>query len=307
MDVEEAGNTTDEVSDAARDEEDDDTNTGSNSDLNDPVNNQEEENSTEAVETISDEDAINEAPVGDVAEDIAEGNADDIETVEDEDATNENETTATSDDTIGIRTGAEPKNKEKWILPKIRTKRKAAVRSRALIKRIAEAANQSSDQDDVENMRQDSDESTPFPSRDHSPIRNEEDQFWPSEDEYLEDHITDFSGGNPTFLGQLYDVSLGSPLLMALTPSSPSCASPQTLPTETTSSRLCTARPRGPLPLELEVGESSSTSLSTISHISMSPSRISDSEIKFPTRIFYSSRRKKSRIKLPQGQSTWSA
>ena len=58
---------------------------------------------------------------------------------------------------------------EKWILPKRKTKRKAAIRSRALIKRIAEEANQSSDEDEVENMRHYSDESTPFPSRDHSP------------------------------------------------------------------------------------------------------------------------------------------
>ena len=84
------------------------------------MNNQEKEDSTEAVETISDEDAINEAPVGDAAEDIAEGNADVIETVEDRDATNEEETTETSDVTIGVRTGAKPKNKEKWILPKIK-------------------------------------------------------------------------------------------------------------------------------------------------------------------------------------------
>ena len=38
-----------------------------------------------------------------------------------------------------------------------------------MIKRIAEEANQSSDEDEVENMRHYSDESTPFPSRDHSP------------------------------------------------------------------------------------------------------------------------------------------
>ena len=34
---------------------------------------------------------------------------------------------------------------------------------------------------------------------------------------YESEHTTVFEGGNPTYLGQLYDVSLGSTLLMALT------------------------------------------------------------------------------------------
>ena len=63
---------------------------------------------------------------------------------------------------------------------------------------------------------------TPVPSREPSLDRSEDDtqlQDSPPSFSYQADHTMVFGGGNPTYLGQLYDVTLGSPLLMALTPS----------------------------------------------------------------------------------------
>ena len=63
---------------------------------------------------------------------------------------------------------------------------------------------------------------TPVPSREPSLDWSEDDsqlQDSPPSFSYKSDHTRVFGGGNPTYLGQLYDVTLGSPLLMALTPS----------------------------------------------------------------------------------------
>ena len=63
---------------------------------------------------------------------------------------------------------------------------------------------------------------TPVPSRKLSLDCSEDDtqlKDSPPSFLYQADHTTVFGGGNPTYLGQLYDVTLGSPLLMAFTPS----------------------------------------------------------------------------------------
>ena len=142
--------------------------------------------------------------------------------------------------------------------------------------------------DEVENERDEESEynNTPIPSRDQSPDR--EDAFLQFEDDppqftYIADHTMTFSGGDPIYLGQFYDISLGSPLLRA----SPSDMSPEELspvPAHSTSSRLLPIRPRGLLPLETENSPDRSEG-------SDSSRECSGPQLTFPTRIFYRSQR----------------
>ena len=140
---------------------------------------------------------------------------------------------------------------------------------------------------EVENERDEESEynNTPIPSRDQSPDR--EDAFLQFEDDppqftYIADHTMTFSGGDPIYLGQFYDISLGSPLLRA----SPSDMSPEELspvPAHSTSSRLLPIRPRGLLPLETENSPDCSEG-------SDSSRECSGPQLTFPTRVFYRSR-----------------
>ena len=152
-----------------------------------------------------------------------------------------------------------------------RTQCQAAIRSRASTRQLA--LEDQEDPDLVEQIRIGSKIYTPVVSRDNSLDRSEDSlhlQDCPPNFSYESEHTTVFGGGNPTYLGQLYDVSLGSPLLMALTPSStPQESSPILEPPCNQDSLL--------------------PSLSNESRISSSPEP--GCSFKFPTRIFYRSRK----------------
>ena len=127
-------------------------------------------------------------------------------------------------------------------------KRKSALEAQKKLKQLISRKNNNVN-NEVENERDAESEynNTPVPSRDQSPDR--EDAFLQFEDDppqftYIADHTMTFSGGDPIYLGQFYDISLGSPLLRA----SPSDMSPEELspvPFHSTSSRLLPIRPRG--------------------------------------------------------------
>ena len=173
----------------------------------------------------------------------------------------------------GNKTGTIPKlllskKGKTWTLSNKREQRKAAIKSRVITKRIGQALDDSSDDNFIEHARDNSNDPTPIPSRENSLDRVEDFaqlQDYPPEYSYEAEHTTVFEGGNPTYLGQLYDVTLGSPLLMALAPSS--------TPGER-SSQNTNLSPPTPRAL-----------------LSESSTDDSDSAFKFPTRIFYRSRK----------------
>ena len=103
---------------------------------------------------------------------------------------------------------------------------------------------------------------------------------YPPKYSYKVDHTTFFKVGNPTYLGQLYDVTLGSPLLMALAPSS--------TPHDRSShnAEYSSPNPNGLL-------------------AASSPDE-TDNAFKFPTRIFYRSRKSQHGSHEDQGSlSAW--
>ena len=152
-----------------------------------------------------------------------------------------------------------------------RTQRQAAIRSRASTRQLA--LEDQEDPDLVEEIRNFSQIYTSVISRDNS-MDNLEDfihlQDPPHNFSYEAEHTTVFGGGNPTYLGQLYNVSLGSPLLMALTPS------PTSLESSPILEPPCNQDPPSPVP-------------SNESRISSSPDF--GCSLKFSTRIFYWSRK----------------
>lgn len=104
--------------------------------------------------------------------------------------------------------------------PRQRIQRKAAIKSRNKTRQLA--LQDEGDPDLMEQIRNHPRDLTPVPSREPSLDQSEDDsqlQDSPTSFSYKADHTMVFGGGNPTYLGQLYDVTLGSPLLMALTPS----------------------------------------------------------------------------------------
>ena len=69
---------------------------------------------------------------------------------------------------------------------------------------------------------------------------------------YVAAHTTNFSGGDPTYLGQMSDISLSSPLLTA-SPPDMYFEDPFQEPTHLKSScRLLPIRPKGLLPFKLD-------------------------------------------------------
>ena len=155
-------------------------------------------------------------------------------------------------------------------VPRI-TQRQAAIRSRASTRQLALEDQQ--DPDLVEEIRNFSQIYTPVVSRDNSLDRLENSihlQDSPPDFSYEAEHTTVFGGGNPTYLGSLYDVSLGSSLLMALTPS------PTSLESSPILEPPCNQDPPSPVP-------------SNESRMSSSPDF--GCSFKFPTRIFYRSRK----------------
>ena len=105
-------------------------------------------------------------------------------------------------------------------VPRQRIQRKAAIKSRNQTRQLT--LQDEGDPDLMEQTRNHPRDLTPVPSREPSLDRSENDsqlQDSPPSFLYKADHTTVFREGNPTYLGQLYDVTLGSPLLMAFTPS----------------------------------------------------------------------------------------
>ena len=178
-------------------------------------------------------------------------------------------------------TGAIPKlilskKGKTWTLSSKREQRKASIISGVITKNIG--LEDSSDENFMECVRSDSNDPTPIPSRDNSLDRVEDMaqlEDYPPEYSYEAEHTTAFEGGNPTYLGQLYDVTLGSPLLMALAPSSTPGAN------ISPNSDFSLARP------------------------SVSSPDASDTAFKFPTRIFY--RTRKSQDSSCEDPGSWSA
>ena len=128
----------------------------------------------------------------------------------------------------------------------------------------------------IETERREEENQSTNPSRQHSHERLEfVDQLIdsPPEFSYEADHTTIFSGGDPTFLGQFYDVTLGSPLLMALSPEN-YLSSPEDL-------TALTSPPDTPL---VSNQEGNQMSLST-------PIGRENERFSYPTRIFYRSPR----------------
>ena len=179
-----------------------------------------------------------------------------------------------------------PEKEDSRALPD-RVKRKSALEARSRLKKLASKDNY--EEIDLENERDEglSYEITPIPSRNQSPIRDDVFQQVDLEDDppqfsYEAEHTTTFSGGDPTYLGQFYDVSLGSPLLMSLTPDmSLEEQSLEVIPSPH-NSRLLPLRPRGLLPFEQE---------DYYPEVQEPESPLSDNSSIFPTRIFYRSRR----------------
>ena len=78
-------------------------------------------------------------------------------------------------------TGARPKINETWVVTRKRKKRKAALAGREKIRKLV--YEDSSSDDNMENMRTDLPVSTPVPSRDQSPVRLENADWYTQEEE----------------------------------------------------------------------------------------------------------------------------